>query len=491
MRENPGRRWLQAVSAAVLLMGSGGLVPLAANAQDGYPDPTFSGDGYVGLGFPNPPTDDDWLDAITAQPDGKILIAGRTCAGSVGGECTMMVVRLLPGGNLDPRFSGDGMIPLSFGFFPNADDQRPARILHLTPSGKTLVVGLVTDTHGRDRVGLLRLNVNGSLDSTFGGNGTGAVVHFIPGGGGVLKVMAAVAAQGYIYVGGYGTLTGYLDQDYFIARFTADGLLDSTYAGGVGVRWIVFDQGQENDDKLADLAVQSDGKVVAVGQISDSTAGDHDTGFVRLTQTGFLDGSFNGGAAVGNGKVIWQRNDFLLTESDIPVSVAIQPDGRILFSGSDSVVGQVSDSVWYFGRLLKNGASDPQLSYRAVDFGPGSDFGAQLLMQSDGKIVLSGESGATINGGAPWCSAARFVDDGASVTLDPTFGAGGLQGIAPPLWTFFCKQAVVSGGRLIIGGYGALGGGDRDLFVMRWTGALVFNDGLASGSTGAWSAASP
>ncbi len=113
---------------------------------DGTLDPGFSGDGRLTLSFGG----EDSASAVTQQPDGKLVVAGYS-------GCRPVVVRLTTAGEIDPTFAFDGSVG------PCA----AARLLTLQDDGKVLVAG-------REGLGtwvVRRLSASGTPDPAFGSGG--------------------------------------------------------------------------------------------------------------------------------------------------------------------------------------------------------------------------------------------------------------------------------------------------------------------------------
>jgi uncharacterized delta-60 repeat protein len=135
----------------------------AARTAPGDLDPTFGGDGIVRTDLS--PTEDHGF-AVTIQPDGKIVVAGAKGIG--GPNPRFAIVRYETDGSLDTAFGGgDGKV--SIDFTPNGDFPYAVRV---QADGKIVVAG-AAGYDGRDsRFALARLTSDGSLDPTFGGDGT-------------------------------------------------------------------------------------------------------------------------------------------------------------------------------------------------------------------------------------------------------------------------------------------------------------------------------
>jgi uncharacterized delta-60 repeat protein len=208
-----------------------------------------------------------------------------------------------------------------------------------------------------------------------------------------------VQADGKLLVVGSGA-----SNDFAVTRLNADGSLDRGYgANGTAVA----DFG-ETDRALA-AAIQSDGKVVVAGTRS-SAMGDA-TAVARFDTGGKLDATFDPGGRDGDGKK-------LLTGGPAdPGAVLVQPDGRIVITGTQYVSGPV-DTVMAVTRLTPTGEVDGT-EWERGEFGARA-YARDAALSPDGTIVVAGE---LIADEAPReIAVTRFDADG---TLDETLGGTG------------------------------------------------------------------
>ena len=183
-----------------------------ANAAAGALDPTFGQGGQVTVSLSN---NNVIAEDALLQPDGKILVAAEITeiVADANATVTFGVLRLLPNGNLDPSFGTGGVTRIAFGG-PSA--------LALQADGKIVVVG------GPSGFGVARFNANGSLDTTFGAGGT---VTTNPAGFPLTSVTAVVVdpRNGQILVGGSAKACAKCVTDTALARYNANGSLDLSF----------------------------------------------------------------------------------------------------------------------------------------------------------------------------------------------------------------------------------------------------------------------
>ena len=340
---------------------------------------------------------------LAVQADGKILVGGNfTMLGGGGTGATQRnyIGRLNPDGSLDTSFN-----PGANGIVSALEVQADGKIL--VGGSFTMLGGGGTGTTPRSRIG--RLNPDGSLDSTFDPGADKSVYDFAVQADGKILVVGAFSTLGG---GGTGTTPRSV-----IGRLNANGSLDTSFNPEVGGIWAYS------------LAIQPDGKILVVGQIS--ALGSHG-GFCRINADGSTDASFNPGT------------------SHIPFAVAVQPDGKILVAGDFDTLGGGGEGTTprsNIGRLHADGSVD-------MSFNPGADSVIYtLVMQADGKILVGGAF-TTLGGGGtgttPRNHIGRLNRDG---SLDTSFDPGANDASVSTL-------AVQADGKILAGGsFTTLGGG--------------------------------
>jgi len=247
-------------------------------------DISYNEDCYGG-GF------DDTVYTLEIQPDGKILVGGAFTRFDRDGDCDTFnsIIRLNSDGSRDTTFNiGDG-------FNGNVYD------IHVQPDGKIIVGGEFTQYNNIDAYRIIRLNSNGSIDSSFL-IGDGDVAFSGPDDCYVNVI--ELQSDGKILVGGYFTTYGFSTQNY-ITRLNSDGTLDTTFQTGNGF-----------DTEVMTIALQSDGKIIVGGYFYLFDNNDLFSGhIVRLSSNGTLDTLFGYGL-----------------DNQVH-SLAIQSDGKILVGG--------------------------------------------------------------------------------------------------------------------------------------------------------------
>jgi uncharacterized delta-60 repeat protein len=342
------------------------------------------------------------------QPDGKIVVAGSsglevTQCGDNGcvseSHADAALARYNPDGTLDTSFSGDGKDMMDFGAAADVALQPDGKIVVVGTEGFTICGDIWCDTFADFAVA--RYNADGTLDTSFSGDGT-EVTDF-----GKADSASRVVLQqdGKIVVAGSSVdPSGNGADDFALARYNADGTLDASFS----------DDGKQvtdfggSDKGAHGLALQPDGKIVAVGR----TSGD-DFAIARYAVDGSLDTTF-----AGDGK---QTTD--LAGWDAASAVAIQDDRKIVVAGTTNAGAFVGDDDFALARYSADGSLDTTFSgdgRQNTNFGLGEHDSANgIALQRDGKIVAVGSS--TVGGGF---ALARYAADG---SLDVSFSGDGKQ----------------------------------------------------------------
>ena len=344
---------------------------------------------------------------IAVQADGKILVGGlfnNLRDGSVA-----------IGRNFIGRFNADGSVDLSF----SSEADSTVTAIAVQADGKILIGGYFTTlesfggTTTRNHIG--RINVNGSVDTSFN-----------PGANGTVTAIA-VQADGKILVGGSFTSLGGGGEGTttrnYIGRLNADGSLDASFNPGA-------------NGTVYAIAVQADGKTLVGGYFTALGGGGTGTttrnNIGRLNADGSLDTSFNPGADI------------------IVYTIAVQVDGKILVGGYFTTLGGGGTGTTtrnYIGRLNADGSLD-------TSFNPGANNWVNAIaVQADGKILVGGAFNTLGGGGTGLTTRNRIGRLNADGSLDTSFN--------PMATSNVLAIAVQADGKIVIGGYFSIleGGG--------------------------------
>lgn len=230
--------------------------------------------------------------------------------------------------------------------------------------------------------------------------------------------------------------------------FAQDGVLDGTFnsTGKVTTSFgSAYDGGK-------DIAMQSDGKIVVVGVYPHGT--DDDFAVARYLSDGTLDAGFG-----TSGKVTTSIG----ANRDAAYSVAIQTDGKIVVAGlsSDGTYNHIAVVRYTSVGVLDNTFDTDGIVTTVV--GSSDNPGYSVVIQSDGKIVVSGYAHIGLNDDF---ALVRYNSNG---SLDTGFGTGGIvttnfgSGVAAGN-----SIAIQSDGKIVVAGYYNTGGMANDFAVVRY-----------------------
>jgi uncharacterized delta-60 repeat protein len=290
-------------------------------------------------------------------------------------------------GSLDTSFSTDGKVTTLFG----GDDS--ANALAVQANGKIVVAGQAY-TGSTYQFALTRYNANGSLDTTFSGDGKVTTVI----GGDDAAYGIAIQSDGKIVAVGKAFTPNH---QFAVARYTRTGSLDTTFSGdGIATTPL------GNDDEAYAVAIQSDGKIVVVGRCY--TGADYVFALARFTSGGALDPTFS-----GDGKLTTA-----IGTDDSGNAVAIQADGKIVVAGEADTGTR---TVIALARYTRSGVLDSSFHGTGTVTTPIGDGNTAwaVRIQPNGKIVVGGEAD---NGSRYVFALARYNANG---SLDTSFHGTG------------------------------------------------------------------
>jgi uncharacterized delta-60 repeat protein len=412
-----------------------------ALAASGDLDTTFGGDGRVttNFGAPNPGRHDAAL-GMAIQADGKIVAVGLSAVPGKNQE-DFAIARYNTDGSLDTTFHFDGKRLTDFGGVEEAAD------VAIQSNGKIVVVGIVGSAPGTIGIfdaAIARYNSDGTLDTTFSGDGK-QTTDF----GGDKNSLEGVAIQSNGKIVAVGPMGNGDNTNFAVYRYLSDGSLDPTFSGDGKVS-IGFGIGRQ--DFAYDVAIQSDGKIIVVGTTGDANASNSNFAVARLNRNGTLDTTFS-----GDGRQITS-----LGGDDLAFALALQPDGKIVVAGVKNITNFRSFAV---ARYDTNGSLDMTFNGSGrkafpIISGEPSE-AADVTVQSDGKILIGGSTG---NGGQFDFAIVRLTPSGG---FDKAFSGDGKVIVDFGGYEFGSAFAVQpSNGRYILAG-NTVSGAQQDFALAR------------------------
>ncbi len=236
---------------------------------DGSLDTTFDTDGRVTTAIGS---GDDFANAIVLQSDGRIVLGGYSWNGT---DNDFALVRYNTDGTLDATFDTDGRVITAIG---SGNDQIES--LAIQADGRIVAGG--TTTGASDDMALARYNSDGSLDTTFDGDGRVVTVF---SAGNDYGSSVAIQSDGKIVLAGRSLGSG--NADFAAARYGTTGALDTTFDTDGRVTTDFSGSG----DLGRTLAIQSDGKLVVAGMTWNGAG--FSAGVIRYNTGGTLDAGFD------------------------------------------------------------------------------------------------------------------------------------------------------------------------------------------------------
>jgi uncharacterized delta-60 repeat protein len=301
--------------------------------------------------------------AVDIQTDGKIVVGG-TVSRFVNNQWVydFAIGRFNANGTIDTTFDGDGKTTFSFvpELINNSLASENLSSLKITGDGKIIVGGSagIPGPGGNSRFVLARLNTDGSLDTTFDGDGL------------------LLGVQGFMYLndltvlpdGSFVAVGSDVNQQLRLAyKYNSNGGLVWTYSRN---------EINLNTSGLYGIAPQPDGKLIVVGRRAGRIAA------IRLNADGTEDTSFAAPT----------------TPFGTAVSVAVQPDGKIVANYYPSNGFGDTRNSFNITRYNPDGSLDSSFGsggmFTAI-VSVGVDYGSRILVQTDGKILVGGYSSLT------------------------------------------------------------------------------------------------
>jgi uncharacterized delta-60 repeat protein len=329
-----------------------------AMAQTGVLDNTF----YTGAG-PNGAVRD-----MAIQPDGKVIIVGEFT--EFDGVSRNRIARVETSGALDQSFD------------PGAGANFLIYAVEVLNDGKVMIGGAFTSYDGNMVNGVIRLNSDGTINSTFLANaGTGAN-----------DVVKDIAEQndGMILVAGSFSQFGATTVSR-VMRLFPDGTVDPSFNPGTGP-----------DDSVESIALMSDGSIIIGGRFTN-VAGLPRGRFAKLDPNGALNQTY----ATGSG-----ANSHVL-------SVDVYPDDRVVIGGAfTSFDGSTRKRV---ARIGTSGTVD--MAFMSSSSGA-NDSIFNVMVDASDRVVITGD--VLDFNGTPVNRITRLLENGTyDATFDGFYGPSG------------------------------------------------------------------
>ncbi|HNE04259.1 MAG TPA: FG-GAP-like repeat-containing protein, partial [Anaerolineales bacterium] len=356
--------------------------------------------------------------------DGSIILAGS--ATDSGGDTGFGIAKYNSSGALDASFGSGGKLLMQI----SGSVDRATTVLPLS-DGKILVGGWGGVSGSRDFI-IIKLNSNGSQDTSFGING---IIQTDINNNGSDDFIASLNIDSF----GRIVAVGQKDHTVAIARYMSNGDPDATFSGDGKTSFAILNN-TSLWDSVIDAAIQSDNKIIIVG--GKETAGSYDFALARVNENGSIDTTFHSDGfvttTIGSGVSVIK-------------SVVVQPDGKILVAGRGS--GNTKHAL---ARYLANGQPDTSFDVDGIalyDFNTtgGDDVASDMVLLDNGNILTIGFTETTSN--VFDIVVSSFLPNGA---LNPEFSSDGYTvtpGTGFDMGTsFLAAAAVQTDGKIIFAG---------------------------------------
>lgn len=418
------------VAAGVINNGSDDDIAVARYNPDGSADYSFGTNGIVITPIGTGSTAYDQANAVTIQPDGKIIVAGYSYT-------DFAVVRYNTDGSQDISFDDDGILITDFG---SSDDQ--ANSIALQDDGKIVVAGATWDANTGFDFALARYHANGIPDSSFDADGRLSTdFNSID-----RATSVAIQSDGRIVAVGY-------NENYVLARYNTDGSLDNSFDGDGRVIADIH----SSYDRANAMALQTDGKIVATGRSENGIRNDFSV--ARFNTDGSFDNSFD-----SDGRLL------VLTPSseDHATSIAVQHDGKILVGGyTNRNINMAANMDFALARFNADGTPDNSFDgdgKLATAIGSSNDIINAVAVQVDGRIVVAGASRRASSIYYDF-ALARYLPDGSP---DNSFDGDGKLVFSPGAFNnVILGMAIQPDGKIVAAGYSE-NGSNADFALVRF-----------------------
>lgn len=403
------------------------------NAQSGSLDQSFKGNGII---TGNYTSGNNSADAMVIQPDGKIIVAGAT--GYSSGINTGLS-RFNTDGSIDTTFGIDGKMNFSSNWIKSYIYD-----MHLQSDGKIVVGGYRYNNTEGDFL-LARINVDGTMDTSFGTNG---VATFDNGGSEVAESFEIMQDGNFI-------ISGYTDDNFTMAKVKSNGSIDQTF-GQNG--WLIAEF-VDLPTYSKSTSINAAGRIVLAGFGMDGYTNKAVFAVMAFNPDGTMDSSFG-----EDGKVSFHVG----YDNDFGLRVLQLEDGKILIGGHSYFDKWPLRYEIAVTKLNADGTFDMSYGtegiFKTRFLEDGENYLQDMALQEDGKLVITGTANED---GANDFGVTRVTANG---QLDETFGESGkvITKIDDNYGVSY-NIALQSDGKIVVSGDAVpFDGGNAQFFIARY-----------------------
>jgi uncharacterized delta-60 repeat protein len=277
---------------------------------------------------------------------------------------------------------------------------------------------------------VVRFNANGTVDAGFGSGGIATADFGGASGGDITAAGIAVDASQKIVVAGTKNDLNFDNEsdDFAVARFDANGILDPTFDGDGKLSTDIAPTGDSSNDEAGDVVVLPDTTILVGG--GSYVTGQERIAFARYLANGNPDTTFStDGQSIANtpNHAIVERMVVDTGASRITAALGesrifsgVGSDnfgvGRFFLDATGPEGGDANDGKFVTSGFGTNGLTD-------IDFATDLDGSTSIAVQGDSKIVVAGGTSVDSSGGSNSDFALARLDSGGA--LDASFGNGG------------------------------------------------------------------
>ncbi|MBI5538519.1 MAG: T9SS type A sorting domain-containing protein [Bacteroidia bacterium] len=312
------------------------------------------------------------------------------------GYSAITLVRYLTNGSLDNSFGNNGTVITQTGISSSASS------IVLQNDNKIIAVGrtLINDTTFNFTA--IRYNTDGTIDNTFGTAG----IAFINVENSAQAYNIAIQTTGKIIISGYSNFNS--NTGISLVRLNANGTPDNSFGtSGISIHHFA----ESPDVEAWAMALDANDNIITTGMITDEILGRNKIAVVKFNSDGSLDTGFGTSGIT--------KTSLSNTTDDFGNAIDIQTDGKIVIAGT-------SNNTAVIARYNVNGSLDSSFGTGGIiqtnfDIAqPAEAYG--ITVQTDGKIVAVGVSGPNAQNTNGNFGLLRLNNDG---TFDNTFGNNG------------------------------------------------------------------
>jgi uncharacterized delta-60 repeat protein len=402
--------------AVAVQPGTGGKILLAGGGDDvtrlnsnGTLDTTFGPKGSAGKVSITPVRKVvNKVDSMVVLPDGRFILAGSALNPGSNNSGSLVLARFNANGTLDTTFGNNGLVVTSIAVQDVlGSDEHSVRVA-VDASGRFIVAATTPGSFTTRDFRVARFNANGSLDTTFGPAHTGVVTTDLSNGGEDIADGLAIQADGKIVVGGGAYPVNSAGFLFALARYNPDGTLDPTFNGDGIVTADPIANYPSSGGRIFDLAIQPDGRIVTAGDGSYSFTQSDGSPYDSYTLAVVM--RFNADGSVDTSYGPSGTGAAITGSGDYSSSVlgvALQPDGRLVEAG----INQNASLAYYAPTLTRFTGSAPSPSPVQV----GSFTASSSTVTAGSTVTLTAGSISTANAGATVTTVAFYAVNSAGV----------------------------------------------------------------------------